>query len=537
MADELTRSAELIERLLGDPQLRRRFRADPGAVLTESGLPGLATGLGHGPKALMTLELRESRSSLAGVMVAAAAEAVDLAQLAGHAAPALAHEVDQLVSPPAHHSAPAHPAAPATPAGATAAPAASGTPAAATAAAHAGTTALAPSSGPAPHPAASPPGTNAPSAPPQAAQVAPTPSASATHTAAAPSTGAKLVVGRTADSTGPSAPAAPASASSPGGPAPATAAEHPHTPHHHTGTTDPAPAAAEPAPADPLLAYPGDSASPQQLAGWMAAHAQRAGLPPELPLMAALTESGLRNLNYGDRDSVGFFQMRLGIWNEGAYLGYPDHPNLQIQWFIDHALAVRAENPALAASPSSWGEWVADVEQPAAQYRYRYQLQLGAAQALLHGAELSPSTGEVAPIPVGQSAVDAAMHLVGRSRGASLQTGPSAAALVQYAYARQDIQLPAVASQQFDVGVSVSRDALKPGDAVFFADPDGVIRHVGLYSGRGDFITASPSGGGVHVARLSAPGFDATFAGARRFTAQTLSGPASYARPLPTITP
>ena len=55
---------------------------------------------------------------------------------------------------------------------------------------------------------------------------------------------------------------------------------------------------------DPL-AYPGDDASPRALAAWMAAHAARAGLPPELPVMAALTESGLRNLSYGDRDSVG----------------------------------------------------------------------------------------------------------------------------------------------------------------------------------------------------------------------------------------
>src|SRR6202044_3752006 len=43
---ELERSAELIERLLGDPELRRRFRADPAAVLAEHGLPGLAAGLG-----------------------------------------------------------------------------------------------------------------------------------------------------------------------------------------------------------------------------------------------------------------------------------------------------------------------------------------------------------------------------------------------------------------------------------------------------------------------------------------------------------
>ena len=44
----------------------------------------------------------------------------------------------------------------------------------------------------------------------------------------------------------------------------------------------------------------------------------KAGLPPELPVMAALVESGVRNLNYGDADSVGFFQMRPSIWNRAS---------------------------------------------------------------------------------------------------------------------------------------------------------------------------------------------------------------------------
>ena len=37
--------------------------------------------------------------------------------------------------------------------------------------------------------------------------------------------------------------------------------------------------------------------------------------------MAGLVESGLQNLDGGDADSVGFFQMRVGIWNKGDYAG------------------------------------------------------------------------------------------------------------------------------------------------------------------------------------------------------------------------
>ena len=104
--------------------------------------------------------------------------------------------------------------------------------------------------------------------------------------------------------------------------------------------------------------------------------------------MAALVESGLRNLPYGDADSVGFFQMRLGIWNQGAYAGYLARPELQLRWFIDHALAVRdaqhaAGDASFGEDPATWGAWIAAVERPLEIYRGRYQLRLDEARALL----------------------------------------------------------------------------------------------------------------------------------------------------------
>jgi hypothetical protein len=136
--------------------------------------------------------------------------------------------------------------------------------------------------------------------------------------------------------------------------------------------------------------YPGNKASKDELAKWLAKQADKHGLPPELPVMASLVESGVKNLNYGDADSVGFFQMRVGIWNQGAYKGYPEHPELQAKWFIDQALAVKKK--AIAAGdadfgkdPSKWGEWIADIERPAEQYRGRYQLRLKEARSLLRG--------------------------------------------------------------------------------------------------------------------------------------------------------
>jgi hypothetical protein len=136
--------------------------------------------------------------------------------------------------------------------------------------------------------------------------------------------------------------------------------------------------------------YPGDSASMQVIAQWMAEGALKAKLPVELPVMGALVESGLRNLPYGDADSAGFFQMRVGIWDSGPYAGFPQHPDLQLQWFIDQALLMEKQRLAQGTSPDEllnddqgYGQWVADVLRPPEQFRGRYQLRLDEARSLI----------------------------------------------------------------------------------------------------------------------------------------------------------
>lgn len=136
------------------------------------------------------------------------------------------------------------------------------------------------------------------------------------------------------------------------------------------------------------MPYPGDAATATDYANWMANGAASVRLPGELPVMAALVESGMRNLNYGDADSVGFFQMRTSIWDKPPYKGYLKNPALQLQWFLDHAASVRAAYKTAgkadpAASDQTYGVWIADIEQPAARYRGRYQLRLADARALI----------------------------------------------------------------------------------------------------------------------------------------------------------
>jgi putative modified peptide len=83
-------AAKLLERLLSDPAFRARFRRDPAGACREAGLESLAQEMSvGGGKAMHTLDIRESKSSLAGVMMAAAMEGVAIYQFTENVLPHL----------------------------------------------------------------------------------------------------------------------------------------------------------------------------------------------------------------------------------------------------------------------------------------------------------------------------------------------------------------------------------------------------------------------------------------------------------------
>src|SRR4051812_36969307 len=83
-------AAKLLERLLLDPAFRARFRRDPAGACREAGLDDLADEMSIGAgKAMHTLDIRESKSSLAGVMMAAAMEGVGIYQFTENVLPHL----------------------------------------------------------------------------------------------------------------------------------------------------------------------------------------------------------------------------------------------------------------------------------------------------------------------------------------------------------------------------------------------------------------------------------------------------------------
>jgi hypothetical protein len=151
----------------------------------------------------------------------------------------------------------------------------------------------------------------------------------------------------------------------------------------------------EPCPA----VYPGDGVSKERIARWMARGAADRGLPHELPVMAAIAESGLRNLR--GSSYAGFFGMSLSL-NRGEYRGFPRHPDLQLHWFLDTASLVRQRRvaegrPDPAQDEASYGIWIADVERPAREFRSLYQAHLDEARSLIAGKCAAPDASDATP--------------------------------------------------------------------------------------------------------------------------------------------
>jgi cell wall-associated NlpC family hydrolase len=93
--------------------------------------------------------------------------------------------------------------------------------------------------------------------------------------------------------------------------------------------------------------------------------------------------------------------------------------------------------------------------------------------------------------------------------GTTPNPGFDCSGFVQYVYAHFGISLPRVSQDQQNVGDSVSRSDLQPGDLVFFGSP---AYHVGIYVGNGSYINAPKTGDVVKIASVDR----SDFSGGRR---------------------
>lgn len=147
--------------------------------------------------------------------------------------------------------------------------------------------------------------------------------------------------------------------------------------------------------------------------------------------------------------------------------------------------------------------------------------------------------------------VSTAMNLVGvryRLGGSSAETGFDCSGFTREVFeASVGLLLPRRADQQAKAPglVPVKRDALQPGDLVFFNTLRRTFSHVGIYLGDGKFIHSPSKGGEVRVEDMNFAYWAKRFTGARRaeVVAEQAAAPtdatpapaASFVGPLPTF--
>jgi cell wall-associated NlpC family hydrolase len=131
-----------------------------------------------------------------------------------------------------------------------------------------------------------------------------------------------------------------------------------------------------------------------------------------------------------------------------------------------------------------------------------------------------PPQPAVAPVPSdrGVAIAQRAGQLVG-ARYRYGGTGPDAfdcSGLVYYVHDALGIRVPRTAAEQMVAAAPVKREALKPGDLVFFRDAGPRITHVGVYTGNGVFVHAPQSGRRVSYDSLHQDYYRENFVGAGR---------------------
>jgi cell wall-associated NlpC family hydrolase len=230
--------------------------------------------------------------------------------------------------------------------------------------------------------------------------------------------------------------------------------------------------------------------------------AREMGAPPRAWLIAlatAMQESTLRNINFGDRDSLGLFQQRPSQgWGSPAEVTDPVYAT---RTFVERLLAVpdwetmpvtvAAQTVQRSAFPDAYAKWEGL-----------------AAQLVQQLADVADPTGcgrtAVLPEGVAGAAIAFALGEVGKPYvwGA---TGPNTydcSGLILRAFQAAGINLPRVSRQQFYAGGHVSISQAQPGDLLFYAtDPSdpATIHHVALYLGNDQMVEAPYTGEQVRV--------------------------------------
>ncbi|GLY54839.1 C40 family peptidase [Lentzea sp. NBRC 102530] len=228
----------------------------------------------------------------------------------------------------------------------------------------------------------------------------------------------------------------------------------------------------------------------------------------QVAIQAGMTESGLRNLDHGDLDSVGIFQMRTSMgWGTPEQLQDVDY---QINKFFDVLLAI-----------PDWttmrpGDAAQRVERSAYPDRYHRWEPMAVFLVGELGGVVDPSgCGGAGGLPGPNSEAAAKAIAFAREQIGDMYlwggNGPDrwdCSGLLVAAYREAGILLPRVADQQYHAGKHVPVGQAEPGDLVFWSadpnDPRG-IHHVAMYLGAGQVIQAPYDGQPVQISAIDDP--------------------------------
>ncbi|MFD9814909.1 C40 family peptidase [Streptomyces sp. NPDC059080] len=268
-------------------------------------------------------------------------------------------------------------------------------------------------------------------------------------------------------------------------------------------------------------------------------------------LATALQESGLRNLSYGDRDSLGLFQQRPSQgWGTASQILDPVHASTKfysglkkVPGWESLSVAQAAQAVQRSGFPDAYARW-----EPLAS-----ALQKAIAPLLSKGGAAPSSSpsgsggvdsaapgaaggctdggggsgfGSIPPgaVPAGykiptdapqkaRTAIRWALGQLGTpyqwggrctdSHGVDPMGRCDCSSLMQQAYKAAGVSLTRTTYTQVKEGTSVSADALEPGDLLFTEGTAAVPEHVGMFIGRGLIVNAPHTGDVVRIATLA----------------------------------
>jgi len=226
----------------------------------------------------------------------------------------------------------------------------------------------------------------------------------------------------------------------------------------------------------------------------------------QVAIQAGMTESRLHNVNYGDRDSLGIFQMRPSMnWGNASEV---TDPNYAINKFYDVLLSV-----------PDWqnmrpGDAAQQVERSGFPDRY-HRWEAMAASLVQNLGQIADAVGcgqgIGAALPPSQAAAQAIKFALAEQGKPYVwgATGPDSfdcSGLMLRAYESAGIILPRVSRDQYNAGAMLPVREAQPGDLIFLAtDPadPSTIHHVAMYLGDGKIVEAQQTGVPVHIRPFS----------------------------------